>query len=194
MPASLLVRLLLWLWLGSAVAAGHFHVLHRLPPAALPALIVALAALAVMVGFRVPPLRAWLGELDLRSLVILHLARFFGIYLMLLHHRGMLPREFAMPAGIGGVIVATLAIPVIFAPVREPLRLRIISIWNVVGFMDILFATAAIIRLNMAAPLQLLPLYQLPLCLVPTFLMPAFLATHVIIHVRVSRDQGNPNH
>lgn len=189
MPAVLIVRLLFWLWLGAAVAAGHFHVLHRLPPAALPALIASLAALAVIVGFRVPPLRDWLDAVDLRSLVLLHLARFLGLYLLLLHHRGMLPREFAMPAGIGGVIVAALAIPVLFAPVQEPLRLRMISIWNVIGFMDIIFAAAAIVRLSMAAPLQLLPLYQLPLSLVPTFLMPVFLATHIIIYLRVARDQ-----
>jgi hypothetical protein len=187
MPAALLLRIVFWLWLGSAVAAGHLLLLQRIPPAALPALILSLTGIAVIAFLRIPLLRDWLDALDPRSLVLLHLARFAGIYFLVLHHRGVLPRDFALSAGVGHIVVAAMALPVAYAPLPPPLRLRAISIWNVVGFIDMLLVIAAMVRLGLASSVQFLPLSRLPLSLVPTFLMPFLLATHILIHVRVAR-------
>jgi hypothetical protein len=44
MPVALLVRLLLWLWLGGALALGHHGLWGRLPPGGQLALVLTLAA------------------------------------------------------------------------------------------------------------------------------------------------------
>ena len=189
MTAALLVRAFFWLWFFGALASGHFLLLQRLPPAALPAVIFGLVAVLLYALFRVAVLRAWIMALDLRALVLVHLTRFVGIYFLILHQRGELPYAFAIPAGIGDIVVAVMALPVAFAPLAEGPRRRAVVIWNTVGLVDILLVIASAARLNLAAPGELRALTHLPLSLLPTFLVPLIIVTHVIIYVRTSRAQ-----
>lgn len=186
----MLARLLLWLWFGAAVAAGHFQLLPRLPAFALPGLVLALTSSLLLLYFRVSAVRAWVDSLDLRSLVLVHLTRFVGIYFLVLLQRGELPRAFALPAGVGDLIIATMALPVAFAPLAAGPRHRAIVIWNVAGLVDILFVIATAARLNFADPAQLRAFTYLPLSLLPTFLVPLIVATHVVIFARTARTQA----
>ena len=190
MPASLLVRVIIWLWFGAAVVGGHFLVLQRLPAPALPVLIAALTAMALYACFRFPTLHTWINTIDVRTLVLLHLTRFVGIYFLILHRRGELPGAFALPAGIGDIAVAIMAIPVALAPLEAPSRRRAIVIWNVVGLVDILLVVATAARLNLADPAQMQAFTRLPLSLLPTFLVPLIIATHVLLFVRLARAEG----
>jgi hypothetical protein len=187
MPASIVVRLILWTWVGGAVVAGHFLVLQSLPPAAVQAILFGLTTLVLFGYFRIAAVRAWIDALELRSIVLLHVTRFVGIAFLVLYHRGRLPYAFAVPGGIGDIVVATFALPVALAPLSGTTRLRAISIWNVVGLIDILLVVLTAIRLNLADPTQLRELTHLPLSLLPTFLVPLIIASHIIIFVRVSR-------
>jgi hypothetical protein len=187
MPGSLLVRLILWAWFGSAVAFGYFQLLQRLAPPALPLIVFGLTGCVLYAYFRLAALRAWVDSLDSRRLVLLHLTRFVGIYFLILHRRGELPAAFALPAGIGDIIVATMALPVVFAPVAESTRQRAIVIWNVAGFADIMLVVATAARLNLADPAQMHAFTHLPLSLLPTFLVPLIIATHVLLFVRTMR-------
>jgi hypothetical protein len=189
MPVSFLVRVAFWIWFGSAIAAGHFLVLQRIPPFALPGIIFGLTAVLVLAYFRVTPLRTWVDSLDLRLLVLVHLTRFVGIYFLVLFQRGELPRAFAVPGGIGDIIVATMVLPVAFAPLDDSARRRAIVIWNVVGFVDILLVVASAIRINLTDPSELRAFTHLPLSLLPTFLVPVIIATHIIIFVRTAGSQ-----
>lgn len=189
MGVALFVRIFFWLWFGAAAAAGHFLLLQRVPPQAVPVIVLTLASALLLLYFRVKPLREWTNQLDLRTLVLLHVTRFVGIYFLVLHQRGELPRAFAIPAGLGDIFVATMALPVAFAPLEPALRRRAIAIWNVVGLVDMLFVVATAIRLNLADPAQLHAFTHLPLSLLPTFLVPLILATHVIIFTRLSRER-----
>jgi hypothetical protein len=184
MPASLLVRIIFWVWFGAAIAAGHFAVLQRTTPMMVQGLTLGLAALLGYAYFRISAARTWVDALDLRGLVLLHLTRFTGVYLLMLYQRGELPRAFAFPGGTTDIIVATMAIPVALAPLDPKTRQRAIVIWNVVGFLGILFTTLTAIRINLADPAQLRPLTHLPLSLLPFWLTPLLLATHVIIFSR----------
>ena len=96
-------------------------------------------------------------------------------------------RAFAVPGGIGDIVVATFALPVALAPLAESSRLRAIYIWNVVGLVDTTLVVVTAARLNLADPSQLHALTHLPLSLLPTFLVPLIVATHVIIFARVAR-------
>ena len=189
MPTSLVVRFVFWLWFGLAVLAGQRLALQRIPPPAVQGILFALTALLLLAYFRLAALRTWVDGLDLRAIVLLHLTRFIGLYFLLLYRRGELPRDFAVPGGFGDIVVAVFALPVVFAPLDAGRRHRIMSIWNVVGFVDILLVVATAIRLNLANPAQMRALTHLPLSLLPTFLVPLIIATHVVLFVRLSRSQ-----
>ncbi len=189
MPAALLVRLLVWSWFGLALAAGYFGWLRRLPPFGVQAMILGLTGLVLLLYFQTRPLRHWIDALDLRALVLFHVTRFIGIYFLVLYQRGELPRAFALPAGFGDIIVATMALPVALAPLEAGARLRAVRIWNVVGLIDILLVIASATRINLTHPEQLRPLLHLPLSLLPTLLVPLIVATHVIIFARLARTE-----
>ena len=191
MLASLLARLFFWVWFGAALAAGHFLVLQRLPPAATPAILLFLTALLLYGYFRIAMVRAWVDALDLRILVLVHVTRFVGIYFLVLHRDGLLPYAFAVPGGIGDIIVATMAVPVALAPLADGSRRRMMTIWNIVGLIDILFVVATALRINFTDPVQLRVLTILPLSLLPTFLVPLIIATHIVIFSRLARERDS---
>lgn len=191
MAAALIVRLVFWVWFAAAAAIGHFLLLQRLPPVALPGVLFALTGLLLLAYFRSSPVRAWVDALDLRSLVLLHVTRFVGIYFLVLFQRGDLPRAFAVPAGLGDILVATMALPVALAPLEPVRRRRAIVIWNVVGLFDLLFVVATAARLNVADPAQMRAFTHLPLSLLPTFLVPLLLATHVVLFARAAAPERN---
>lgn len=192
MSAPLLLRLIIWPWIAAAFYAGHSLLLQRLPPIAVPAIVLLLTTSILMAYLRLETLRLWIDSLDLRRLLLLHVTRFVGVVFLLLHHRGELPYAFAIPAGIGDLIVATAALSLALAPLHESTRRRALSIWNAVGLFDLLFVIANAVRITRASPEALRPLTELPLSLLPTFLVPWLLATHVIIFIRLARE-GRPS-
>ena len=130
-----------------------------------------------------------MDALDLRSLVLLHVTRFVGIYFLVLYRRGQLPYDFAVPGGIGDIIVAALALPLALAPLADTTRQRAMRIWNIIGLVDIVLVVLTATRLNLADPTQMHALTYLPLSLLPTFLVPLIIATHIVIFVRLARPQ-----
>ena len=192
MPTALVVRLIFWLWLGTAFFAGQQLLLQRLPPFGLPAVALGLSALLLLAYFRLATVRAWVDALDLRTIVLLHVTRFVGLYFIVLSRQGLLPYDFAVPGGIGDIVVATLALVVVFAPLADASRERALRIWNVIGLVDIVLVVLTATRLNLANPLQMRALTYLPLSLLPTFLVPLLIATHVIIYTRLTRPATRP--
>jgi len=192
MPTALVVRLFFWLWLGTAFFVGQQLLLQRLPPFGVPAVVLGLSALLLLAYFRLATVRAWVDALDLRTLVLLHVTRFVGLYFLVLSRRGVLPSDFAVPGGIGDIIVATLALVVVFAPLADASRERAIRIWNVIGLVDIALVVLTAVRLDLTNPLQMRVMTYLPLSLLPTFLVPLLIATHIIIYTRLTRPSAKP--
>jgi hypothetical protein len=154
--------------------------------------VLGLSALLLLAYFRLATVRAWVDALDLRTLVLLHVTRFVGLYFLVLSRRGVLPSDFAVPGGIGDIIVATLALVVVFAPLADASRERAIRIWNVIGLVDIALVVLTAVRLDLANPLQMRVMTYLPLSLLPTFLVPLLIATHIIIYTRLTRPSAKP--
>jgi hypothetical protein len=189
-PAAARALILLWLFL--ALAAGKLQLLQAVPSPLRPCLAVLLAALLLAAWRLVAPLRAWVDAVDLRLLVLLHVTRFVGFYFLHLVGRGELPPEF-IQAGYGDIFTAGLALLVVLLPLNAALRLRAVTIWNVIGLVDILLVLATGVRLGLTQPAALRPLTELPLSLLPTFLVPLILASHVIIFVRLRQEAaGRP--
>lgn len=187
MPTPLPIRIVIWLWLIAAIAVGNYQLLQRLPMPAVQGVLFGLTALVLFIYFKTTALRAWISSLDLRALVLLHVTRFVGIYFLLLYQRGELPYAFAVPGGWGDITVASLALLVCFVPMADATRQRAITIWNVIGFVDIMMVVVTAARLGFADPAQMRALTYLPLSLLPTFLVPLIIATHVIIYSRLQR-------
>lgn len=185
MPTPLVIRISVWLWLIAALLVGRLQLLQRLPGPALPGLILLLTAGVLACYFKARVFRAWIDALDLRALVMFHVTRFVGIYFLLLSQRGELPYAFAVPGGWGDITVATLALFVSLLPLTAARRRRAITIWNVIGFLDILLVVATAARLGLEEMRPMHALTYLPLSLLPTFLVPLIIATHLMIFLRL---------
>jgi hypothetical protein len=188
MPTPLYVRIIIWLWLIAALVVGQQQWLGKLPGPAIQGIILVLTAALLACYLKGAGFRAWIDSLDLRALVLLHVTRFVGIYFLILYQRGELPYAFAVPGGWGDILVATLALPVCFVPMNVPRRHRAITIWNVIGLVDILMVVVTAARLGLEHIGQLRALTYLPLSLLPTFLVPLVIATHVMIYLRLRRE------
>ena len=148
MTTPLAIRIVFWTWLIAAVAAGRQGWLQAMPASAVPALVLGLTALLALAYRRLGAFSAWVDALDVRGLVLLHVTRFVGFYFLVLYDRGVLPYAFAVPGGIGDIAVAALALAVCLLPWSEASRRRAISIWNIVGLIELLLTILTAARLE----------------------------------------------
>ena len=178
---QVVVGVVLWLAVSIVVGASGLPTHLRQP---MPQVLIFTLTLAVLVSVvTIARFRTWVMTVDVRAHVLIHLSRLLaGGYFLVLYQRGELPWVFAVPGGIGDMIVAVLAVIVLAAPRRS-----LLFAWNVIGFVDILMVVAAAVRSARADPPSMAALLQLPLVVLPTFLVPIIIATHVIIFVRLAR-------
>lgn len=186
MPTTLVLRLALWGGFFAAVAVSHYGILQKLPVSALAGLLLSFFALLVVLYRRCAPVRAWVEIIDQRSLVLIHVTRLIGLYLLVLYRQGDLPYAFAVPAGIGDTLIALGALVLVVAPMSEAVRTRATYIWNVAGLVDLLLVVLSAVRIGLAAPGALSPLATLPLSLLPTLLVPLLGASHLALYARLS--------
>lgn len=176
-------------WLLVALAAGFAGLPERLPPAALPLVLawLAFAAAGACVFHR--GVRAWVARLDPKRLVALHLVRFVGAYFLWLHAAGRLPAAFALPGGVGGLVVAAGAVLVLAWPREHRSFPFVLRLWNAAGLLEVLFVVITALRLSLAAPGSLAEFTTLPLSLLPMAFAPLLIASHVALleHVRRGR-------
>jgi hypothetical protein len=175
------------LWFLAACAAGvtgRVAMLH--PP--LPQVIIALLTAALIAaGVANAGFREWLAEVNLRPIVALHVTRFVGFAFLEYAKRGLLPREFAVPAGWGDILVATVAINIVMFLPRPASKPWLLLAWNALGLADILNVVFTAARLAMADPASMRALMQFPMSVVPTFLVPLIIASHVLVFWRLRR-------
>jgi hypothetical protein len=174
-------------WLCFALAVG---VSGRFDNASAPGVAItvwSLTGLALVACWKVPPIREWVTNVDLRWLIAMHLARFVGAYFLVLAASGRLPDGFARPAGIGDIAIATSALLILFVPQRQVSR-TVLVVWNGLGLLDIVFVAFAALRFGLRDLQSMAPLRELPLSLLPTFIVPLIITSHVVIFVRLKVD------
>ena len=179
------VTLVLLGWLCFAVGlAGWFQNASALTVAAT---VWTLTALVLLACWKVRTIRAWVLNIDLRWVVLLHLTRLFaGAYFLVLCQRRLLPCAFARPAGWGDIVVAALALAVVGAMSTQFAKTFLLS-WNTLGLIDIVFVVSSAFRFGLKDWQSMHALRELPLSLLPTFLVPLIIASHVLIFVRLTR-------
>jgi hypothetical protein len=154
---------------------------HTPPPIGIT-LILVLFALAVCL-LASPSLRRLLT--NQRNLILLNLWRLVGGVFLMLMANGQMPTLWALPAGIGDVIVGAAA-PWIARDVVTPQGRRRAIIFNLFGMADLVVAVA-LGTMTSPGPTQVFQTTptselatQFPLALVPTFLVPLAFALHIV--------------
>jgi hypothetical protein len=113
--------------------------------------------------------------------------RVLGGILLVLFGRGQLPGAFALPAGIGDVLVGVLAPVLALADARDMVqRDRLIRIWNAFGMIDLVVAVgtgfltlpATLQVLSLGAPNE--PIRAFSLVMFPMFAVPLAALLHLM--------------
>ena len=119
-------------------------------------------------------------------LIGVQITRAMGVVFLTLYARGLMPAEFAIPAGIGDVVIGVSA-PIVAAILFLDLSFgRMLAIvWNVIGSAD-LIVSIILGFFTSPTPYQLLALnnsnhllFDFPLALVPVFAVPLSLLLHI---------------
>jgi len=178
------VTLAAWALVTAVLARRGFYQppdLYSPPPIGI-ALGLALAMLAVCLLLS-PSLRRLLT--NQRHLILLNVWRLVGVVFLVLMANGQMPALWALPAGIGDVIVGAAA-PWIARQVETPEGKRRAIVFNLFGMADLVVAVglgvmtspgpAQVFRTTPTAELAT----QFPLALVPAFLVPLAFALHVV--------------
>jgi hypothetical protein len=173
-----------WAFVAALLARRGFFLppdLYSPPPVGI-ALGLALGVLAVCLLIS-PPLRGLLT--NQRHLILLNLWRLVGIVFLMLMANGQMPALWALPAGIGDVIVGAAA-PWIARHVDTPRGQRRAVIFNLFGMADLIVAVGLGVMTSPgpAHVFHTTPTSEFatrfPFALVPTFLVPLAFILHVV--------------
>ena len=174
--AILLIAWLSTVW--TLAAGGTFESFSTVSPASEAAMVVATlilpVAVALIAGGMSVTMRAALDVAPLSWLVGVQVYRTLGFIFLRLWSHGLLPGYFALPPGIGDMIVGVTALPLAFA-LRSDSRLarRLALGWNVLGIFDLINALTIGITSTLAQPTSnIAPLLSYPLVMVPAFGVP----------------------
>jgi hypothetical protein len=197
--ARLVVLACIAVWFLAVLGFSLFGLL-RAGPSGLPMPIGVALLVPVILGVvayaRSAEFRRLLLRADLRWLIGVQLWRIAGGLFLLDYARHELPASFALPAGVGDVLVG-LAAPfvAVVAPWGTSTARRIVIGWCVVGIADLIVAvTMGVLNASgklgfLAGEVTTAPMLELPLSLIPTFLVPLGILLHLIV-LRRSREIG----
>jgi hypothetical protein len=152
------------------------------PPGVGINLVAVLIALTVVLAVS-PSLRSLLSRQS--SLIRLHLWRFEGALFLILMAQGRLPALFALPAGIGDILVAATA-PWVARRADTGEGKRLAIMWNILGLTDLIVAIALGVMTNPGTlhVFNTVPdsaaMAHFPTALIPTFFVPLAMTLHVI--------------
>jgi hypothetical protein len=125
--------------------------------------------------------------------------RALGLMFLILYAAGRLPGEFALPAGIGDVIVGVVAPFVGIAYARNPHKAAgLVRAWNFFGIVDLVVAVGTGL-LTSPSPLQMFSfdapnelISAFPLVMVPVFLVPLSILLHLASLKKLRQTKDEP--
>jgi len=173
-------------WFLIALFIGETELLSLLPGPATQITLAALTLALISLFWISQSFRTWVNQLQLKTLITLHLIRFVGVYFLYLHSRGQLPAKFALTAGWGDIIVAIGALLLLAIPSARNSS-RLVAAWNIIGLLDILLVVATAAGLAFANRESMSALTRLPLSFLPTMIVPLIISSHIAIMVRLAR-------
>ncbi|WP_232667909.1 hypothetical protein [Pseudonocardia sp. TRM90224] len=180
-------------WLAAALLAGLAGVFVA-PPGA-PSIALGLAAglpplLVLAAAVFSSRVRAWIRGLDLRFLTLLQAWRVAGFAILALYAAAELPARFALPAGIGDMLIgfsAPLTALYLTGNSKRWQRPGYIG-WTLLGIVDLVLA----VSLGVTTPTGMEPMSVIPMSLIPTFGVPLTLVLHVMCLVNLTGKVDSP--
>jgi hypothetical protein len=149
-----------------------------------PKAILSVVAALVLTLALVRPFRVWALTTDIRYLIAFHLTRFVGFYFLFLYSLHELPYNFAVLGGSGDIVVATLALVVMFFFAKSG---PVVVVWNLLGLADIIAVAVTAARDEITVPGSMHQLNHFPLILLPTIIVPLIIVTHGLMLARLLR-------
>jgi hypothetical protein len=178
-------------WFLAVLGISQFGLL-RPGPSSLPvpiglALLVPLI-LGILIYAGSAAFRQLLLRVDLRWLIGVQLWRIAGGVFLIDYARHQLPASFALPAGVGDVLVGLSApfVAVVAASATSAARRTVIG-WCVAGIADLIVAvTMGVLNAPgkfglLAGEVTTAPMLELPLSLIPTFFVPLSILLHLLV-------------
>lgn len=173
-------------WAVLAMILAHRGFLRPPDTSSFPPIGTNLIVVFLALGFSLalsPSLRSTVSNQS--HLTWLHVWRLEGIVFLILAATGQVPALWALPAGIGDIIVGATA-PFVAARLDRPGGRRRAVVFNLFGMADLVVAVS-LGMLTSAGPTQVFftqptseLLTKFPLALVPTFLVPLAFTIHII--------------
>lgn len=162
--------------------------------------VLAPMALVLLLFFFWQPFRRTVEAIPQQWLVGIQLYRVEGVIFLILYAIGKLPAAFAIPAGVGDVLVGLAAPSVALAFIRKsPNADKLLRRWNLFGLADLAVALTTGF-LTSPSPIQLLALNhpnqlvtQYPLVIVPVFLVPIAILLHLASLHKLNRTRLVPS-
>lgn len=185
-------------WYGLAFWLGHAGIFivtaDQIPRIQFAILLpIALGLIMMLTSFQG---RAVVAATPLSWLTAIQVYRALGGIFLILWYQGKLPGEFAIPAGIGDIIVGVTAPFVAWLNARGAASAASVTrAWNIFGILDLVVAVGTGF-LTSPSPIQLLALDRpnelitaYPLVMVPAFLVPLSIILHGISLWKLSAAQ-----
>lgn len=176
-------------WLLLSLLLGSIGVFQTGPSTLFPVIALGIAV-PILVGILLlkhsPTLNSAIESVPIHWLVGVQLYRAFGFIFLALYAIDKLPVEFAIPAGVGDVLVGVAA-PIVGYLFFKGYRWSCLAVlgWNVVGIADLAVAVTFGF-LSSPGPFQLLAMDMpnelitaFPLVLVPVFAVPLSILLHL---------------
>jgi hypothetical protein len=190
-------------WGALAVVLAREGVFATNPDTTTP-LIVAGIAVPIVAGvvlmLRVPGVLRAVDRIPLQWLVGVQFYRVLGALFLIAYARDEMPGEFALPAGIGDVLVGLAALVVAYlVATRGEQRTRpAVLAWCVFGIADLVvavgtgFLSAPSILQQLALDDPNTAITRYPFVLIPTYLVPISILLHVYVIARLRERSAAP--
>src|SRR5437868_10877589 len=180
MKKKVVVLAAFWFALAAAVAASVF--LAGAKPPTLQVVVASQVLLLVIFYATSNTFAEFARSLPLSRLTIFHLWRVLpGAGFLLLYHRGLMPRDFAVPAGVGDIAVALLAPAFAILATRSSSgSTKAVLAFHAIGLLDLLLVVANAARISIADPASMRILAESPRVIVPIFFVPLTIFLHVL--------------
>ncbi|WP_442265359.1 hypothetical protein ACSIGC_13630 [Tenacibaculum sp. ZS6-P6] len=128
------------------------------------------------------------------QLVFIHIFRLVGVFFFIINYYGSLPDFFAQVGGIGDILTAVLAVPVIYAIKRKLSFAKTLAwIWNIISFIDITLVISIAIYLTKIALKNnengILELGVFPFSWIPAFAPATIIFLHILIFKKLLEKQ-----
>jgi hypothetical protein len=184
----LLVSIVLALWFIVVFALGANGLFVR--TGGKPPLPILLGATVPLLAFFVtyfgwPAFKAFVLSADLRLGAAIQAWRVVGLGFIALYIYGILPGEFALPAGLGDIAIGVTAPWIVMALIRRPsfANSPLFVTWNILGILDLIVAVGTGAMSSGFLPgfsraVTTLPMSKLPLVLIPAYFVPIFVMLH----------------